>query len=177
MTVAGYSDYNVNALRERDSECYKMITINIREQKTEHITENGSRILKVTEMRLYSERHEKIFLEFSAVRVPEDGEIMWEDWNYYNPLRIFQSDYERLFLPLAESLFPITDPDSGVLEQRFDCCSLNWFGRIDVERLIKRIDEVLGKKTPDERKFLGKIAEFLLKCLDFGDIVLIEGNL
>lgn len=153
------------------------ITFNFRKIKTEHITENGERFLNITEMRLYSENNEKIFLEFAPVRIPKSGDIMWEDWNYYNSLRIFKTDYEMLFVPFAEKIFPVKDPDTDELQTYLDLCSPNWIGKSDIERLIKIIDESSKDKKSEERQFLKIITEYLQDCIKISNMVLIDGNL
>ena len=153
------------------------ITFKVQRVKTEHITENEERFLNITEMRLYSKEYEKIFLEIAPVRISENSDIMWEDWNYYNSLRIFKTDYEMLFVPLVERIFPVIDPDSDEVQARFDVCSLNWIGKADTERLIGSFSEGISDKTGDERQFLEKITEYLRHYIDVSDLILIEGNL
>ena len=153
------------------------ITFKVQRAKTEHITENGERFLDILEMRLYSKENEKIFLEISPVRNTENSDIMWEDWNYYNSLRIFKTDYEMLFAPLAKRIFPVIDPDSGEVQAHLDICSLNWIGKADTERLIGSISEGISDKTEDERKFLEIITEYLRHCINVSGLILIEGNL
>ena len=153
------------------------ITLKIRKIKTDHITENGEHFLNIREMWLYSKENEKIFLEISPVRNTENSDIMWEDWNYYNSLRIFKTDYEMLFVPLVEKIFPVIDPDSGEVQDRLDVCSLNWIGKADTERLIGIISEEKFGKTAEEQQFLEKITEYLRHCIDVSGLILIEGNL
>ncbi|MDE7281835.1 MAG: hypothetical protein K2N36_08880, partial [Ruminiclostridium sp.] len=100
-----------------------------------------------------------------------------EDWNYYNSLRIFKTDYEMLFAPLAERIFPVIDPDSGEFQAHLDVCSLNWIGKADTERLIGIISAAAGDKIAEERQFLEKITEYLRHCINVSDLILIEGNL
>lgn len=144
-------------------------------------TLKGGRVLrhKVTELRLYSEDREKIELEFKPVNLPENGDIQWEDWNCYDSLRIFITDYERLLIPLIDKLFPVTDPDPmgwGV-QERFDATDLNWFGSEDRQKLISLIEERAQEVNADEKEFYAEVLKFLRGYTEISEYFCIEGNL
>lgn len=83
----------------------------MRTREWEFISEDRSVKHKVKDILLYSDEREKIVLEFKPVRFPEDGNIMWEDWNNYDSIQVFKTDYERLLLNPIRSIFPVNDPD------------------------------------------------------------------
>ncbi|MDO4943736.1 MAG: hypothetical protein Q4E74_00890 [Ruminococcus sp.] len=154
-----------------------MLSVTQRELKHEHITVHGDHTQIITQLHLYSDKKEKIFLEVIPVRVPENGDIMWEDWNFYDSLMIFQTDYNKLIVPYLNAIFPVKDPDDGEIQEYFDVCSLNWLGTADCERLIDIIKSDMEKYADDEKAFLNEFIRFLQHCLTISNIVLIEGNL
>lgn len=104
---------------------------------------------KVTDIRLYSDDKEKISIEFKPVSVyaKENGNMSWEDWNCYDSICIYKTDYERLLLSAIEELFPVTDPDPNGwgVQEYFDLTSMNFFGKDDWQRLIDNVTVFMKK--------------------------------
>ncbi|MBR5372132.1 MAG: hypothetical protein IK130_07945 [Oscillospiraceae bacterium] len=85
----------------------------------------------MTDIRLHSDDAEKITIELKPVSVypPENETMAWEDWNRYNSICIYKTDYEKLLLPSIETLFPVMDPDPNGfgVQETFDRTSVNFF--------------------------------------------------
>jgi len=154
-----------------------MFSITQEELRYDHITEHGDHTQIITKLYLYADKKEMIFFEIAPVRVPENGDIMWEDWNFYDSMRVFQTDYDKLIVPYLKRIFPVTDPDDGEIQEYLDVCSLNWLGSSDCERLIDIIRSEMGNSTDDEKAFLNEFIRFLQHCMTISNIILIEGNL
>ncbi|MGX8774161.1 MAG: hypothetical protein ACSW8G_03795 [Bacillota bacterium] len=136
---------------------------------------------KVSDIRLYSDDKEKIEIELKPVYINPlgNGVLSWEDWNHYDSIRIYKTDYEKLILPAISSLFPVKDPDPhgfGVQES-FDLTSVNFFGKDDWQRLIDNLIECMKKADKTEYEFYYAVLGFLNDCMSISDWFCIEGNL
>ena len=134
---------------------------------------------KVTELRLYSEDKEKIFLEFCPVRVPDDWDIQAKDWDCYDSLRVFRSDYERLLSPLIEKLFPLKDLDPyyGGEQEYFDATGPNWTDIAEWEHLKELLAENSKISTPEEQEFYTEVLRYFEWAESVSGYFCIDGNL
>ena len=107
---------------------------------------------KVTDILLYSDDDEKIELEFKPVFMPENGEMSWEDWNCFDSIRVYKTDYEKLLLSSIQSVFPVVDPDPNGwgLQEELDLTSPNFLGKEDwnktIDLLINAVKRPLIKR-------------------------------
>ena len=134
-------------------------------------------LYNVTEMRLYSADNEKIEVEFKPMDIPEDKAVDWDDFNRYDSIMIFQTDYERLLSPLIDSLYPLTAPDTGEIENALDYCFENFIGSEDRKKLLMLIDEKARTCDGDDREFYGELLAFLKEAEKKSPYLCIEGNL
>lgn len=151
----------------------------MRTREWEFISEDRSVKHKVKDILLYSDEREKIVLEFKPVRFPEDGNIMWEDWNNYDSIQVFKTDYERLLLNPIRSIFPVNDPDPNGwgMQECFDLTSMNFFGKDDWIKLIDVI-KITSESVDDcEKEFYDIVVEYLTDIMEVSDYFCIEGNL
>ena len=136
---------------------------------------------KVTDIRLYSDDSEKIEIELKPVRMypPENGTLSWEDWNYYDSICIYQTDYKKLLLPAICALFPATDPDPNGwgVQEAFDLTSMNFFGKDDWQKLIDSLTQCMEASGENERKFYHAVTQFLTGFMAQSEWFCIEGNL
>ncbi|MBP5492191.1 MAG: hypothetical protein J6Y08_05040 [Clostridiales bacterium] len=136
---------------------------------------------KVTDIRLYSTDDERIYLEFKPVFMPsEDGkDLQWEDWNYYDSICFYKTDYEKLLLPAITPVFPVIDPDPkgfGV-QETLDLTTINFFGKEDWQKLIDNLSGCREKADNDEAEFYRVVIGFLNEFMTASDWFCIEGNL
>ena len=134
---------------------------------------------KVTDIRLYSDDDEKIELEFKPVFMPENGEMNWEDWNCYDSIRVYKTDYEKLLLSSIQSVFPVVDPDPNGwgIQEELDLTSPNFLGKEDWN---KTIDVLLNRSktaTDQEKEFYDLFIKYLRNFSEVSDYFCIEGNL
>ena len=110
---------------------------------------------------------------------PENGKMHWEDWNYYDSIYIYKSDYEKLLLPAILPLFPVEDPDPNGFgtQEYFDLTSFNFFGKKDWQRLIANLTECMEKADEAENEFYRYVISFLTDFMAVSDWFCIEGNL
>ncbi|WP_295153507.1 hypothetical protein [uncultured Ruminococcus sp.] len=134
-------------------------------------------LYNVTEMRLYSADNEKIELEFKPMYIPEDRAVDWDDFNRYDSMMIFQTDYERLLSPLIDSLYPLTAPDTGEVENALDYCFENFIGSDDRTQLLVLIEEKAHTCADEEREFYNELLLFLKEAEKKSPYLCIEGNL
>ncbi|MBO4473987.1 MAG: hypothetical protein IK020_03015 [Clostridiales bacterium] len=135
---------------------------------------------KVTDIRLYSDDSERILLEFKPVRMPsKKGDLYWEDWNHYDSICIYKTDYDRLLLPAITSLFPVTDPDpKGFgIQESLDLTTINFFGKEDWQKLIDNLTGCMEKADETEAEFYRSVIGFLNDFMTVSDWYCIEGNL
>ena len=136
---------------------------------------------KVADIRLYSDDMEKIEIELKPVYTDPSGNgvMTWEDWNHYDIIRIYKTDYERLMLSAINSLFPVKDPDPNGfgIQESFDLTSVNFFGKDDWQRLIANLTDCMKKADKDEYEFYHVVLEFLNDSLTVSEWFCIEGNL
>ena len=134
---------------------------------------------KITDIRLYSDDREKIEIELKPVRLPESGRMAWEDWNCFDSICVYKTDYERLLLSAIEALFPVTDPDPdgwGVQEY-FDLTSMNFFGKADWLRLTDSLTACAEKATGEEKEFYRAVLGYLKEFMTVSEWFCIEDNL
>ena len=135
----------------------------------------------ITDIRLYSDDTELIRLEFKPVYMYslKNESMSWEDWNHYDSICIYKTDYEKLLLPVIQSLFPVTDPDPNGfgIQESFDLTSTNFLGKEDWKKLIEELTKCMKSSNKAESDFydsvLGCLKDFMLKS----DWFCIEGNL
>lgn len=136
---------------------------------------------KVTDIRLYSDDHELINLEFKPVYMypPENGTMAWEDWNHYDSICVYKTDYEKFLVPSISSLFPVADPDPNGfgIQEYFDLTSMNFFGKEDFRRLILDLTECMEKADEPDKSFYRSVIGFLEDFMTVSDWFCIEGNL
>lgn len=110
--------------------------------------------------------------------MPESGDMQWEDWNCYDSLFIYWTDYERLLVPELEKLFPLEDPDPNGwgTQEYFDVCSLNWLGADKWKEFISALEKKYPTLTCEEKLFMDEIIPIMRGFLDVSDIICIEGN-
>ncbi|MDE7363571.1 MAG: hypothetical protein K2N27_01585 [Ruminococcus sp.] len=136
---------------------------------------------KVTDIRLYSDDNELVKIELKPVYMypPENGTMLWEDWNHYDSICIYKTDYEKLLLPAISSLFPVTDPDPNGfgIQESFDLTSFNFFGKEDWQRLIVKLTECMKMVDETEISFYRSVLGFLKDFMVISDWFCIEGNL
>lgn len=130
----------------------------------------------VTKIRLYSADEELVNIEFCPALYTDDGNVFWDR---YDILRIYRSDYEHFFTPVFKEIFPVCDPDPNGwgLQENFDPCSPNWFGRDDWLKIAKLLRERFCYAEEDERSFCETAAIFIERTADITEIFCIEGNL
>lgn len=140
------------------------------DSKTEH---------KVTDIRLYADDKEKIELEFKPVRIPDNGDIRWEDWNCYDSVCVYRSDYEKLLSSFIESLFPVEDPDpyGWGIQETMDYTSMNFMGRDDWAKMTDLIISAGESSEEQEKEFYRTLAHHLRDAMKMSDYFCIEGNL
>lgn len=136
---------------------------------------------KVTDIRLYSGDDELIKLELKPVLMcsPECDSLPWENWNHYDSICIYKTDYEKLLLPSITSLFPVTDPDPNGfgIQEEFDLTSINFFGKEDFGKLIVNLTECMEKADEPEKSFYSSVIGFLKEFMAVSDWFCVEGNL
>lgn len=61
---------------------------------------------EVTDIRFYSDENEKINIELKPVcRYPSgNGTMSWEDWNYYDSICIYKTDWEIIIIRLKRHI-------------------------------------------------------------------------
>ena len=135
----------------------------------------------VTDIRLYSDDKEKIEIELKPVSVyPTDNYTMsWEDWNCYDSIRIYKTDYEILLLPAIKALFPVIDPDPNGwgVQESFDLTSMNFFGKVDWQRLINNLTVCMEVAEETKKEFYYVVIQYLEDFMTISDWFCIEGNL
>ena len=133
--------------------------------------------IKVSILRLYSADDELVNIELCPALMTEDGNVFWDR---YDSLRIYRADYEHFMIPVFDKIFPVTDPDPkgwGVQEY-FDRCSLNWFGREDWLKISQMLRSKFGNSdNEDERTFCDEVAGYIESTADISTIFCIDGNL
>ncbi|SHM38806.1 hypothetical protein [Ruminococcus flavefaciens] len=136
---------------------------------------------KVTDIRLYSDDNEKIEIEFKPVRIysQTDSTMQWEDWNFYDSIYIYKTDYEKLILSSIRPLFPVTDPDPNGfgVQECFDLTSINFFGKDDWKKLIDNLAECIETSAEEEKEFYNAVIKYLTYFMEQSDWFCIEGNL
>ncbi|MBO4399828.1 MAG: hypothetical protein J5795_06840 [Lachnospiraceae bacterium] len=134
---------------------------------------------KVTDIRLYSDDGEKIELEFKPIFVPENGELQWEDWNCYDSIMIYKTDYDKLLLSSIQSVFPVVDPtpNSWGLQEEFDLTSMNFIGKEDWSRIIDALLNRSNVAADQEKEFYDLFIKHLRSFMEVSEYFCIEGNL
>lgn len=134
---------------------------------------------KVIDILLYSDDKEKIKIEFKPVYFPGNDAMSWEDWNCYDSICIYKTDYEKLLLTAIRSLFPVMDPDPNGwgVQEYFDLTSLNFFGKDDWQRLIDNLTECIETAEESEKEFYNVVLKYLKDFMAISDCFCIEGNL
>ncbi|MBR1530103.1 MAG: BdrN protein [Oscillospiraceae bacterium] len=130
------------------------------------------------ELRLYADQKEKICYEFQPVRrnSAPDWNPQWEEWHSYTgPLRIYQTDFERLLKKYISALFPTADACDGTELTEFDFCFDNWLSETDYQKLIKLIQE--DQILPEQKEFYDLFLHWLKHALEQRNIIVIESNL
>jgi len=130
------------------------------------------------ELRLYADQKEKICYEFQPVRrnSAPDWNPQWEEWHSYDgPLRVYQTDFEKLLKKYIIILFPTADACDGTELTEFDFCFDNWLSGSDYQRLIELIqkDEI----PPEQEAFYIRFLDWLKQALKQSDMIIIESNL
>ena len=150
------------------SRCVSVIT----DLKAEKLTH------KATDVRMFSPDSEKIFLEFKPVRFTPGKEMQWEDWNCFDSLFVYRTDYERFLTPALEEMFPIEDPDplGWGTQECFDAMGPNFIGREDWIRFIHALEAKYGTLRNDEKMFMDKVIPILRSFLDISDCFCVDGN-
>ncbi|MBO4687818.1 MAG: hypothetical protein J5636_04835 [Clostridiales bacterium] len=135
---------------------------------------------KITEIRLYSADDEPVYLEFKPVLMPsEDGkELQWEDWNHYDSIRIYKTDYDKFLLPAITPVFPVTDPDPNGfgVQETLDVTSINFFGKEDWQKLIDNLTGCMEKADNTESEFYHMVIGYLSDFMTLSEWFCIEGN-
>ena len=133
----------------------------------------------VTDIRLYSDDGEKIELEFKPVCVPVNGDLQWKDWNCYDSIRVYKTDYDKLLLSSIQSVFPVVDPtpNSWGLQEEFDLTSMNFMGREDWNRIIDVLLNRSNTAADQEKEFYDLFIKYLRNFTEVSDYFCIEGNL
>ena len=151
---------------------YEPVRVSISQRKWEKITH------KATDVRMYSADSEKVFLEFKPARMPDSGEMQWEDWNCYDSVFVYKADYERLLVPTLEKLFPLEDPDPNGwgTQEYFDVCSLNWLGADKWKEFIAQLEQLRQALTEEEQMFMDTLLPMFRGFLSLSEIICIEGN-
>ena len=130
---------------------------------------------KHTEIRLYSSEDEVIYIAVTPANTEENGNIFWDR---YDCLIIYRTDYEKLLYPIFDELFPVNDPDpvdNWGIQEKFDPCSLNWFGREDMVRFCQLMKS--RECSAEEAEFYTEIAAFVEEGLKVSGLFCINGNL
>ena len=143
----------------------------IRKGKWETVTHQA------TDVRLYSADSERVFFEFKPARMPESGDMQWEDWNCYDSVFVYKADYEKLLVPTLSKLFPLDDPDPNGwgTQEYFDVCSLNWLGAEAWNEFISQLEK-LGGLTKEEQMFIETLLPMFKGFAEISGIICIEGN-
>ena len=151
---------------------YEPVRVSIRQGKWESVTHNA------TDVRLYSADSEKIFLEFKPARMPDDGNMQWEDWNCYDSVFVYKTDYDRLLVPTLKKLFPLEDPDPNGWgkQEYFDVCSPNWLGADSWKEFITLLEQLIPALTAEEQMFIRTLLPMFKGFLDISSIICVEGN-
>ena len=127
-------------------------------------------------LRCYSKENEIILLEFSPCRNNIDPQ--WEDWNYCaDPLVVYDTDYTKLLLPYLNIVFPLVEPITGDLQERFDVCFDNWISKENWMKIIDAIKRDMDSFKENERFFYSKFCDWILNELKTVDIIVVWGNL
>jgi hypothetical protein len=136
---------------------------------------------KVTAIRLYSGDDELIYIELKPVYMnpPENVTKSWEDWNHYDSICIYQTDYKKLMLPSISALFPAADPEPNGfgIQEELDLTSINFLGKEDWQKLIENLTDCMETADEDETAFYRSVIGFLKDSLAISDWFCIEGNL
>jgi len=135
-------------------------------------------VQKFIELRVYADKTEKICYEFQPIRRDSapDWNPQWEEWHSYaEPLRIYQTDFDRLVKKYIISLFPCADAFDGTLQEEFDFCFDNWLSASEYQKLIKKIEE--DTVPAEQEAFYRELTEWLDKALTQTDMIVIESNL
>ena len=137
-----------------------------------------TRTHKATDVRLYSADSEKVFLEFKPARMPENKEMQWTDWNCYDSVFVYRTDYEKLLVPTLDKLFPLDDPDPNGwgTQECLDVCSLNWLGADNWKEFISLLEKLRPTLVKEEQMFIDTLLPMFKGFLDKSDIICIEGN-
>jgi hypothetical protein len=151
---------------------YEPVRVSIRQGKWGSVTHNA------TDVRLYSADSEKIFLEFKPARMPDDGNMQWEDWNCYDSVFVYKTDYDRLLVPTLKKLFPLEDPDPNGFgtQEYFDVCFDNWFGADSWKEFITLLEQLIPALTAEEQMFIRTLLPMFKGFLDISSIICVEGN-
>lgn len=151
---------------------YEPVRVSIRQGKWGSVTHNA------TDVRLYSADSEKIFLEFKPARMPDDGNMQWEDWNCYDSVFVYKTDYDRLLVPTLKKLFPLEDPDPNGFgtQEYFDVCFENWFGADSWKEFITLLEQLIPALTAEEQMFIRTLLPMFKGFLDISSIICVEGN-
>ena len=133
----------------------------------------------VTEIRLYSLDEEMIYLEFCPVHVSENWDIQFVDWNTYDSLLIFRTDYEKLLIPALDELFPVYDPapDGWGLQEEFDRMGPNFIGAEDWRRLMGLLEKRREISQDPEKQFYDEVLSYFEWAEKVSGYFCIDGNL
>ena len=133
---------------------------------------------KFIELRVYADKKEKICYDFQPIRRDSapDWNPQWEEWHSYaEPLRIYQTDFDRLVKKYIISLFPCADAFDGTLQEEFDFCFDNWLSASEYRKLITAIEA--DTIPPEHRRFYEQFLSWLKEALKQTDMIVIESNL
>ncbi|MBQ2581129.1 MAG: hypothetical protein II574_05825 [Ruminococcus sp.] len=134
---------------------------------------------KATDVRLYSADSEKIFLEFKPVREQNGKELQWVDWNCYDSVFVYQTDYNKLLVPALEKLFPLQDPDplGWGMQDCFDATSMNWLGADKWNEYISALEQSRETLNKEEQMFIDTLLPMFRSFTEKSGIICVEGNL
>jgi hypothetical protein len=130
---------------------------------------------KVVDILLNADDEEKIYLEFQPMHFPPDPEIP----DCYDSFRVYKTDYDKLLVEPIASVFPVMDPNprGWGLQEYFDICAPNFFGREDWIRAIEAITKCAENASEPEKEFYSEIITRMRGFLDVNDMYCIDGNL
>jgi len=133
---------------------------------------------KATDVRHYADNSEKVYLEFKPARMPENGDMQWEDWNCFDSVFVYKADYEKLLVPILNKFFPAEDPDPNGwgTQEYFDVCSENWLGADKWKEFIAQLEALKNDLGKEDRMFIDILLPLFRGFLDKSDIICIEGN-
>lgn len=123
----------------------------------------------------YSSASEKICLTFYPCLNKGAGTSYDEAYSFLEPLKIYQTDYDRLIIPYLQRIFPIKDPTNQSIQDEFDYFFDNWIAKEDFFRFIALLEE-REPVTPAESQFYSIFIGWVQKELSWAEMIMVEGN-